>query len=222
MSVSFKIAAGPRQRIHSQVRVPRDLWPHLTVSDSRLPHPGGPGPRIYIPQEQGGPVIPPGTGFLFVASYDSQGYGGGIRPRLHTGFNPLIQREWKSIFMLNLLGNWQSAVNGDLQRNFSILGYWVLVIIVRMTWVTAIHNEGAVSVRMYHFLKFRTNVDKLDIGELYKNMLGEFNFTSHRSRANFFHFLETVHLRRKIEKQFKNIYLIIKDCIFHFKHFAHT
>jgi hypothetical protein len=22
---------------------------------------------------------------LFVASYDSQGYGGGIRPRLHTG-----------------------------------------------------------------------------------------------------------------------------------------
>jgi hypothetical protein len=24
---------------------------------------------------------------LFVASYDSQGYGGGIRPRLHTGGN---------------------------------------------------------------------------------------------------------------------------------------
>jgi hypothetical protein len=29
------------------------------------PQPGGPGTRIYIPQEQGGPVIPPGTGFLF-------------------------------------------------------------------------------------------------------------------------------------------------------------
>jgi hypothetical protein len=38
-----------------------------------LPQPGGPGPRIYIPQEQGDPVIPPGTGFPFVASYDSQG-----------------------------------------------------------------------------------------------------------------------------------------------------
>jgi hypothetical protein len=25
---------------------------------------GGPGPHIYIPKEQGGPVIPPGTGFL--------------------------------------------------------------------------------------------------------------------------------------------------------------
>jgi hypothetical protein len=29
----------------------------------RLPQPEGPGPRIYIPQEQGGPVMPQGTGF---------------------------------------------------------------------------------------------------------------------------------------------------------------
>jgi hypothetical protein len=29
------------------------------------PQPGGPGPRIYIPQDQGGPVIPPCTGFPF-------------------------------------------------------------------------------------------------------------------------------------------------------------
>jgi hypothetical protein len=63
--LSFTIATGPRQRSHSQVRVPRDSWPHFTVSDSRLPLPGGPGPRTYIPQEQGGPVISPGTGFPF-------------------------------------------------------------------------------------------------------------------------------------------------------------
>jgi hypothetical protein len=31
----------------------------------RLPQPGGPGPRIYIPQEQGGPDIPPDTRFSF-------------------------------------------------------------------------------------------------------------------------------------------------------------
>jgi hypothetical protein len=37
----------------------------FTVSDSRLPQPGGQGPRIYIPQEQSGPVMPPGTGFPF-------------------------------------------------------------------------------------------------------------------------------------------------------------
>jgi hypothetical protein len=61
----FTIAAGFRPRSHSWIRVPRDLWPHSTVSDSRLPQPGEPGPCFYIPQEQGGPVVPPGTGFPF-------------------------------------------------------------------------------------------------------------------------------------------------------------
>jgi hypothetical protein len=36
---------------------------HTLLSHLRLPQPGGPGSSIYIPQEQGGPVIPPGTGF---------------------------------------------------------------------------------------------------------------------------------------------------------------
>jgi hypothetical protein len=36
---------------------------HTLLSHLRLPQPGGPGSRIYIPQEQGGPVTPPGTGF---------------------------------------------------------------------------------------------------------------------------------------------------------------
>jgi hypothetical protein len=42
-----------------------DSWPHLTVSESRLPQPGEAGPRIHIPHWKGGPVIPPGTGFPF-------------------------------------------------------------------------------------------------------------------------------------------------------------
>jgi hypothetical protein len=50
----------------------------------RLPQPRRPGPLIYISQEQGGPVIPPGTGSIFVVSYGSQGYGGGILTRPHT------------------------------------------------------------------------------------------------------------------------------------------
>jgi hypothetical protein len=36
---------------------------HILLSHLKLPQPGGPGPRIYIPQELGGRVIPPGTGF---------------------------------------------------------------------------------------------------------------------------------------------------------------
>jgi hypothetical protein len=57
---------------------------HILLFHLRLTQLGGPGPRIYIAQEQGGPVIPLGTGFPFVASYGSQGYGGGILTRLHT------------------------------------------------------------------------------------------------------------------------------------------
>jgi hypothetical protein len=38
---------------------------HILLSHTRLPQPGGPGPRIYIPQEQVGQVILPGTGFPF-------------------------------------------------------------------------------------------------------------------------------------------------------------
>jgi hypothetical protein len=38
---------------------------HTLLCHLRLPQPGGPGSRIYIPQEQGSPVIPPGTGYLF-------------------------------------------------------------------------------------------------------------------------------------------------------------
>jgi hypothetical protein len=46
-------AAEPRQRSPSQIRVLRDSWPYFTVSNLRLPHPGG----------QASPIIPPGTGY---------------------------------------------------------------------------------------------------------------------------------------------------------------
>jgi hypothetical protein len=63
--LSFTIAAGPRERSHSWVGLWQDSWPYLTVSASRHPQPGGLGLRIYIPQEQGGPVVLAGTGFPF-------------------------------------------------------------------------------------------------------------------------------------------------------------
>jgi hypothetical protein len=64
----------------------RGTQDHISLSQFlRLPQPGGPVPRIYIPQEQGDPDIPPGTGFPFRRLYDSQGYGGGILSHLHTG-----------------------------------------------------------------------------------------------------------------------------------------
>jgi hypothetical protein len=44
----------------------RGTHDHILLSQIRdAPQPWGPGPRIYIPQEQGGPVIFPGTEFPF-------------------------------------------------------------------------------------------------------------------------------------------------------------
>jgi hypothetical protein len=60
MGLLFAMAAGPRQRGQSHVRVPRDSLPHFTVSDSRLPQPGETGVRIYVPKKQGGLIISPG------------------------------------------------------------------------------------------------------------------------------------------------------------------
>jgi hypothetical protein len=53
----------------------------ILLSHSRLHQPRGPGLSIYILQEQGAPVIPPGTESLFVASCDLQGDVGGILTR---------------------------------------------------------------------------------------------------------------------------------------------
>jgi hypothetical protein len=85
-SVIYNFAAGPRQRSHSRVPVLRSSWSYPTVSVSRLPQPGEPGPRIYIPRNRVAQLYPHALGSLFVVSYDSQGYGGDIRTCLHTGF----------------------------------------------------------------------------------------------------------------------------------------
>jgi hypothetical protein len=43
------------------------VYDHILLSQIRdSPQPGGPGPRICISQEQGGPVILPATGFPFL------------------------------------------------------------------------------------------------------------------------------------------------------------
>jgi hypothetical protein len=53
-------------------RSPAELNGHNLLSHLRLSQHRGPGPRIYIPPEQGGPVISPSTGLSFPVS---EGYG---------------------------------------------------------------------------------------------------------------------------------------------------
>jgi hypothetical protein len=86
MGLSFTVAAGPRQRTHSQVRVTRDSWPHFTVSFRDSPNLEGQVPVFMCPRNRVAELYPQALGSLPVASYDLQGYGGGIRSRLHTGY----------------------------------------------------------------------------------------------------------------------------------------
>jgi hypothetical protein len=78
--LSFTIAAGPHQRSHSRVRV-RGTHDHILLSRIRdSPKLDDQVLRNRVAQ------LYPGSEPLFVVSYDSQGYGGCIRIRLHTGF----------------------------------------------------------------------------------------------------------------------------------------
>jgi hypothetical protein len=61
IGLSFTIAAGPRQRIHSRIRVPWDSRPYFTVSDSRFPFLSPPTTRwamveVFDPAPHGNPV----------------------------------------------------------------------------------------------------------------------------------------------------------------------
>jgi hypothetical protein len=67
-------------------RAPDVHW----IGDWGAPKPVWRGPRIYIPQKQGDPVTPPGTGLPSLRLLRLQSYGGGIRPRLHWGFGKNI------------------------------------------------------------------------------------------------------------------------------------
>jgi hypothetical protein len=50
LCLSYTISAGPRQRSHSQIRVPRNSRPYFTVSDSRFPRTWKTrSPYLYLP-----------------------------------------------------------------------------------------------------------------------------------------------------------------------------
>jgi hypothetical protein len=85
MGLSFAIAAGPRQRSHSRVQVPRGSWYDLLSQIRDSPNLDGPVPVFTSPRNRVARLYPQAMGSLFITSYDLQGYGGGIRPRLHTG-----------------------------------------------------------------------------------------------------------------------------------------
>jgi hypothetical protein len=86
MGLSFTIAAGPCQRIlRSESRGAHD---HILLSQIRdSPNLEGQVPVVISPRNRVARLYPETLGSVFIASSYSHGYGGGIRPRLHTECN---------------------------------------------------------------------------------------------------------------------------------------
>jgi hypothetical protein len=64
----------------------RGTHDHILLSQIRVSsNLEGQVPLFISPRNRVAQLYPQALGSLFVASYDSQGYGGGIRTRLHAG-----------------------------------------------------------------------------------------------------------------------------------------
>jgi hypothetical protein len=85
--LSSTIAADPRQRSHSWVRIPRYSWPYFLTQIRDSPNLEGQVPVFISPRNKVAQLHPQALGSVFFVSYNSQGYDGGIRTRLHAGRN---------------------------------------------------------------------------------------------------------------------------------------
>jgi hypothetical protein len=64
---------------------------HISLSQIRdFPNLEGQVPVFISPRNRVAQLYPQALGSLFVISYDSQGYGGGVRTGLHRGFTILV------------------------------------------------------------------------------------------------------------------------------------
>jgi hypothetical protein len=82
------IVSGRCQSSHSWVQVLLNSRPYFTVSNL-----DGQVPVFISPRNRVAQLYPRALDSLFVAPYDSQGYGGGIISRLRTNFYMLCRRK---------------------------------------------------------------------------------------------------------------------------------
>jgi hypothetical protein len=136
MGPSFKIAAGPRQYSHSRVRVLLDSWSYFTVSYLRPLNLEGQVPVFISPRNRVARLYPQILDSLFVASYDSQGYGGDILTHLHirslhvlrsdTVFALYIPQGRRDIWVYKVHYRTFPLVNKMVMLYVAIMEYWCI------------------------------------------------------------------------------------------------
>jgi hypothetical protein len=112
----------------------RETHDHILLSQiPDAPSLEGQVPVFIPPRNRVAQLCPLALGSLFVSSYDSQGYGGGIRIRLHASVDQSVR---VGVNFTNgglpLIGlSWRHDPWGHDQRFF--FGNWTLAVIVRIT-----------------------------------------------------------------------------------------
>jgi hypothetical protein len=136
---------------------------HILLSQIRdSPKPGGPCPRIYIPPgKRVAQLYPQAQGYLFIASYHSQGYVGGIRPS-----PPLVP-----------LITTRHALRR--KRRFQQFLYSCVWICCRgnmlVSW--SLSNNGSTGYNTFHWLRLVSNILKLR-GDGFIVLLGYYSFST--------------------------------------------
>jgi hypothetical protein len=103
----------------------RRIHGHILLSHLRLSQSGGPGPHIYIPQEQGGSVIPPVTGFPFCLLLRLAGLRWSYsNPPPHGSHKYTLWGEW---YMKIQFVPHRKHITSPLQRQLMLVGETVAV-----------------------------------------------------------------------------------------------
>jgi hypothetical protein len=87
-SLQLLLALASAVILRSDSRGTRDYILLSQILDS--PNLGGQVPIFISPRNRLAQLYPRALGSLFIPSYDSQGYGGGIRPHLRTGIHSFV------------------------------------------------------------------------------------------------------------------------------------
>jgi hypothetical protein len=96
--LSFTIAAGTRQRSHSRIRVPRDSWPHFTISYSGLPVSSPPVTRLHTGWL---PILNPESCFFALLRIYSSSYPWKSSVACSYPWKPLLNLRWHQTCLPN-------------------------------------------------------------------------------------------------------------------------
>jgi hypothetical protein len=144
--LSFTTAADPRQRSHSRVRV---LWNSLPYFMSQIRNSPNLDDHVSVfisPRNKAAQLYLQALSSVFVASCDSQSYGGGIRTRLHAG------QVTNSTFVLLIT----SRLGPRIKHRFPLSSYPIVAVQLLRSWKHACLQSRYLATTVVYLLISRS------------------------------------------------------------------